>query len=1196
MRTHNYPPLNKSLIIFIILLEILGIMRLLLVDQRVLHYKEFVDAAKTDVKVITYSFESDTFASILGRVAAAGAQFESAGIISHSYTLPYYQMTAASPRSTLYNVEQADAALDSWTGYADFLRSLNAPIVDMMACRLFSDSNWKYVFDGLEKRLSIQIRASTDDTGNLSAGGNWVMESDNVNVGSIYFTEAIESYAFLLYDTTYWRSNQLNTSNPRYGNKAVVTWGSAFYGGGDSSAVATRLKSQVTSIYSTETAFAALKTDGSVVTWGISEQGGNSSLVASQLTADVSCVYSTYNAFAALKTDGSVVTWGFSEEGGNSSLVASQLTNVTAIYSTGYAFAALKSDGSVVTWGGYGGNSSDVQSQLTNVTAIYSNNQAFAALKTDGSVVTWGTSEYGGNSLDVQSQLTNVTAIYSASSAFAALKTDGSVVTWGISINGGNSLDVQSQLTNVIAIYSTGTAFAALKTDGSVVTWGLSFNGGNSSDVQSQLTNVTTIYSTGTAFAALKTDGSVVTWGLSGQGGNSSDVQSQLTNVTAIYSTEPAFAALKTDGSVVTWGNSGYGGNSLDVQSQLTNVTAIYSNMRAFAALKSDGSVVTWGFSEYGGNSSTVASQLTSDVATIYSDIYSFAALRTPNLYTFPLFPDNDSQPHTNYYRFSPQTSQINIFGKYNQNSKANNDKISKILWFNTSKYVNIIDGSNFIQQSNKFTLQTNTIVPALNSPYENFYNDISANYCDFSITNLIPGNIYYLEVKTDSDEPGDLAIEIYNTNKTGVALTRTSEPTIEFALLNYPPNGAGTFGKAPAENGYTGIDYSQYPTWQNFKIVSPANIPPPYENPDGSATDDGDALIDEQMGGDALSALTAECSGNAVLIQRGVTTFLQKITNAQTAGAKMVIIYNRNNDGDNTFNLGDGNSTITIPSIFIGNTVGESILTNIRANVRLYVSWITENQITIFQQAYDIITGPTTIGDYFDTVKDIVTDSNREAVKQYVADNKTYFESLVEVVPGNYLTNFIVSKAAGYDETAAQKLLIIADDQTVNLAPYLTDLVSGTTELYLFGLTGDQITLTIEGANYTISIVENGASYNSVFYGVGDFIVMGQYRFTVKCFGSVGGPLGLPPAPPTTNGGGGYYKHPSTGARNSGDYATYLRNKTIFAGKTIQTKAVLDGRRPYVNLSNDGAASYVVKKNQGARDTTVSELERYLE
>ena len=58
------------------------------------------------------------------------------------------------------------------------------------------------------------------------------------------------------------------------------------------------------------------------------------------------------SAFAALKSDGSVVAWGNNDWIGSTSApvdVASSLTSgVVSISSTKYAFAAVKSDGSVV--------------------------------------------------------------------------------------------------------------------------------------------------------------------------------------------------------------------------------------------------------------------------------------------------------------------------------------------------------------------------------------------------------------------------------------------------------------------------------------------------------------------------------------------------------------------------------------------------------------------------------------------------------------------------------------------------------------------------------------------------------------------------------------------------------------------------------------------------------------------------------
>jgi hypothetical protein len=128
--------------------------------------------------------------------------------------------------------------------------------------------------------------------------------------------------------------------------------------------------------YGNTGAFAAIRGDGSVVTWGDPDMGGDSSGVALQLGYGITQIFSTESAFAALKSDGSVVTWGSSFYGGDSSEVAAKLSSgVTKIFASRYAFAALKGDGSVVSWGQTwsGGNSNEVAGQLSSgVTQIFS--------------------------------------------------------------------------------------------------------------------------------------------------------------------------------------------------------------------------------------------------------------------------------------------------------------------------------------------------------------------------------------------------------------------------------------------------------------------------------------------------------------------------------------------------------------------------------------------------------------------------------------------------------------------------------------------------------------------------------------------------------------------------------------------------------------------------------------------------------
>ena len=75
---------------------------------------------------------------------------------------------------------------------------------------------------------------------------------------------------------------------------------------------------QVRTISATCSAFAAIRFDGRVVTWGHRKCGGNSSQVQKfMVTGTVQSISATRGAFAAMKSNGSVVTWGSPEVGGD---------------------------------------------------------------------------------------------------------------------------------------------------------------------------------------------------------------------------------------------------------------------------------------------------------------------------------------------------------------------------------------------------------------------------------------------------------------------------------------------------------------------------------------------------------------------------------------------------------------------------------------------------------------------------------------------------------------------------------------------------------------------------------------------------------------------------------------------------------------------------------------------------------------
>ena len=109
----------------------------------------------------------------------------------------------------------------------------------------------------------------------------------------------------------------------------------------------------------------------------------------------------------ALKSDGTVVAWGINRSG--QATVPDGLTGVTAIAAGGYHSLALKSDGTVVAWGANWYGEATVPDGLTGVIAIAAGRSHSLALKSDGTMVAWGNN--GSGQATVPGGLTGVVAI-----------------------------------------------------------------------------------------------------------------------------------------------------------------------------------------------------------------------------------------------------------------------------------------------------------------------------------------------------------------------------------------------------------------------------------------------------------------------------------------------------------------------------------------------------------------------------------------------------------------------------------------------------------------------------------------------------------------------------------------------------------------------------------------------------------------
>jgi hypothetical protein len=172
------------------------------------------------------------------------------------------------------------------------------------------------------------VAASSTPVGHADRGGGWRLDVGERCTpalaapnwrGLLGLTVSRQPLAFPGHGAGEWRN--LGAFAAIRADGSVVTWGDPAYGG-DNSAVAAQLDGTigVTQLFSTRSAFVALRADGSLVTWAIRRRRRQQSAVAAELdgTIDVLQVFSTVNAFAALRADGSLVTWGSASYGGDS--------------------------------------------------------------------------------------------------------------------------------------------------------------------------------------------------------------------------------------------------------------------------------------------------------------------------------------------------------------------------------------------------------------------------------------------------------------------------------------------------------------------------------------------------------------------------------------------------------------------------------------------------------------------------------------------------------------------------------------------------------------------------------------------------------------------------------------------------------------------------------------------------------------
>jgi titin len=406
---------------------------LVLIDTAcVQYYDEIITCLTPDTEYLLFSYLKDTPETLKSKITK---NYSNIVIAQHNQHFPSYGLTLNMRHGRVYEVIEKDPDLTSWQDNIDFFTWLRdergVKIIDWLACDIWSEAHWVHIIRKLESILNIKMRASTNVTGPY---GDYILESDNINMIGLYFTDKIlkcpENFVtslFNVYDQNY--NDPLDGSGGTlFKNKYVGILHGPFM---------------------------------------------NNNVVA-QINS----------GYIGLSSDISNVTY-----------VAQLLHNNTGSYATGSAandaFIAVKSDKTGVIWGSRGsgalGQTSMYDASLVNIKRVYAGRGTFVVLKNDNTVYSCGNAPFyvdgrynvspyveTPNTKAIPNPLTNVKAIYNNFAGFCAIKYDGTVVAWGSRVNGGDSSVCQQYLTNitkVVVIKGWGGAFVALRSDGNFVAW-----------------------------------------------------------------------------------------------------------------------------------------------------------------------------------------------------------------------------------------------------------------------------------------------------------------------------------------------------------------------------------------------------------------------------------------------------------------------------------------------------------------------------------------------------------------------------------------------------------------------------------------------------------------------------------------------------------------------------------------------------
>ena len=190
----------------------------LFIDSQVINYQQVVDSTNDSTFPVVYSMYSQKtdvlellqthFTTTIQRIG----MFFTSSQANPKYFLDYQPLFLENENPPYIENENQPYS-ENVQFILDILSQYQVQNIDYLACDTLNYANWNAYYDLLKLNTTAIIGASSDKTGNIYAGGDWVLENTSEDIEFIYFTTAIEYYQYLL-DSSSWATSLQGLNNP----------------------------------------------------------------------------------------------------------------------------------------------------------------------------------------------------------------------------------------------------------------------------------------------------------------------------------------------------------------------------------------------------------------------------------------------------------------------------------------------------------------------------------------------------------------------------------------------------------------------------------------------------------------------------------------------------------------------------------------------------------------------------------------------------------------------------------------------------------------------------------------------------------------------------------------------------------------------------------------------------------------------